>query len=334
MPEIELGAIALPLPGRGVAAARAAEQDGYDVALLADSQNLHGEVYTELALASEATTRIRLGTGVTNPVTRHPALTAASILSIHVRSGGRAILGIGRGDSSLGHIGLGPAPLKQYERYVRQVQAYLAGHEVDQAGFPSRIHWLPDDHSLPKVPLDMSCSGRKSISLAAAVADRVTFAVGADHERVSWALATARSAAAEAGRDPATIKFGAWINCVALPQPGPVPDAMKASIAAFAHFSSGQGTDFDQQPAILRRVTEPLATGYDTREHVQARAQHTKYLDDEFLEWFAVAGPPDYIIERLRPLIALGLNHLYFVGSAALPSRELFAKHVLPGLRA
>ena len=80
MAPMEFGIISLPLPDRAVAAAAAAEEDGYDVVLLPDSQNLFGDPYTELALIAKATSRIRLGTGVTNPVTRHPAVTAASII--------------------------------------------------------------------------------------------------------------------------------------------------------------------------------------------------------------------------------------------------------------
>ena len=82
MSPMEFGIISLPLPNRAVAAATAAEEDGYDVVLLPDSQNLYGDPYTELALIAKATSRIRLGPGVTNPITRHPAVTAASIFSV------------------------------------------------------------------------------------------------------------------------------------------------------------------------------------------------------------------------------------------------------------
>ena len=332
MSPMEFGIISLPLPDRAVAAAAAAEEDGYDVVLLPDSQNLFGDPYTELALIAKATRRIRLGTGVTNPVTRHPAVTAASIYSVHVESGGRAILGMGRGDSSLGHIGRQPAPMKTYANYVRHVQTYLSGGEVEQRGFPSRLQWL-EQYPLPKVPMDMACTGPKSISLAAATAERVTFAVGAAPERVQWALDVARAAAVEAGRDPETIQFGAYINAVALPDRDAARQALRGGVATFAHFSGMPGTVFDGQPAVLRRVSETLQAAYDTRQHSQADADHATLIDEQFIDWFAVAGPPDYIIERLLPLMGLGLNHLYFVGASQPTSRQLFAKEVLPALR-
>ena len=61
MSKMEFGIISLPLPGRAVAAVTAAEEDGYDVALLPDSQNLYGDPYTQLALMAKVTSRIRLG---------------------------------------------------------------------------------------------------------------------------------------------------------------------------------------------------------------------------------------------------------------------------------
>ena len=102
---IQFAAMGLATPGIAVPAAQAAERNGFDIFLLTDSQNLRGDVYTQLALCAKATSSIMLGTGVTNPITRHAAVTAASIMSVQAESDGRAILGIGRGDSAVLHIG-------------------------------------------------------------------------------------------------------------------------------------------------------------------------------------------------------------------------------------
>src|SRR5204863_9719097 len=67
-------------------AAARAEAAGFDGMVVVDSQNLSGDPYVALALAAKETTGLRLGTGVTNPATRHPAATAAAIASVHVTS--------------------------------------------------------------------------------------------------------------------------------------------------------------------------------------------------------------------------------------------------------
>src|SRR5215212_5326786 len=120
-----------------VAAARGAartaqeiEAAGWDGMLVVDSQYLSGDPYVALALAATTTTKLGLGTGVTNSVTRHAAATATAITSVNRVANGRAVLGIGRGDSALAHLGRAPARLTQFERYLRQLQAYLAGGSV------------------------------------------------------------------------------------------------------------------------------------------------------------------------------------------------------------
>ena len=120
-----------------VAAARGAartaqeiEAAGWDGMLVVDSQNLSGDPYVALAMAATTTTRLGLGTGVTNSVTRHAAATATAITSVNRVSNGRAVLGIGRGDSALAHLGRAPARLAQFERYLRQLQTYLRGEAV------------------------------------------------------------------------------------------------------------------------------------------------------------------------------------------------------------
>src|SRR5215211_1924899 len=84
--------------------AERAEREGWDGIVVVDSQNLSGDPFVGLALAARETSRLRLGTGVSNPATRHPAAAAAAIASVHVASGGRAVLGVGRGDSALAHL--------------------------------------------------------------------------------------------------------------------------------------------------------------------------------------------------------------------------------------
>ena len=100
--------------------ARRAEAVGWDGMLVVDSQNLWGDPYVCLALAGAAAGRLGLATSVTNPVTRYPAVTASSALSLQGSSGGRMVLGIGRGDSALAHLGRAPARLAWFEHYSRR----------------------------------------------------------------------------------------------------------------------------------------------------------------------------------------------------------------------
>src|SRR3954454_23410391 len=143
------------LPKVAVRQAERAEASGWDGLLLVDSQNLAGDCYIGLALAAHATSTLRLATGVTNPFTRHPAVTAGAIATVQAESEGRAVLGIGRGDSALAHLGLAPAPAATFRTFLQQGQGDRRGEDVQLdpsssidrlglAGQPatSRLHWL------------------------------------------------------------------------------------------------------------------------------------------------------------------------------------------------
>ena len=106
---------AFAFPHRVAELARQVEAWGFTGLLVADSQNLNADVWVELALAAAATDRIGLGPGVTNPVTRHPAVSASAALTLQAESGGRTVLGVGRGDSALTQIGRRPVSPRELE---------------------------------------------------------------------------------------------------------------------------------------------------------------------------------------------------------------------------
>ncbi|MCB1015320.1 MAG: LLM class flavin-dependent oxidoreductase, partial [Acidimicrobiales bacterium] len=106
---MELGLLLFPHPTATADLARRVEQLGFDSLVLADTQNLAPETWSQLMLVAGATDRLQIGPGVTNPVSRDPAVTASAALGVQVASAGRVVLGIGRGDSSMAKIGRRPA---------------------------------------------------------------------------------------------------------------------------------------------------------------------------------------------------------------------------------
>ena len=113
--------------------ARRYEDAGFDGLLFFDTQNLAPECLVSLAAAAKETTSLGLGTGVTNPMTRHAAVTASAFSTLQVISNGRAYLGIGRGDSALAHLSYSPASAGAFEDYLSDLKSYLSGEAVDFA---------------------------------------------------------------------------------------------------------------------------------------------------------------------------------------------------------
>jgi 5,10-methylenetetrahydromethanopterin reductase len=338
------------LPGLAARQAERAEAAGFDGIAMVDSQNLAGDPYVALALAARVTDRLRLATGVTNPVTRHPAVTAAAISTVQGESGGRAVLGIGRGDSALAHLGRAPASVAVFERYVDDLQRYLAGQPVEfrdptldtlgLAGAPtdSRMDWVA--MAGPKVPVDVAATGPKVLAIAARLADRVTFAVGADPERVAWARDTVRAERRAAGLDEDGISFGAYVNVVAHPDPAVALELASGGLASFARFSVMHGTPTGPVDASTSDVLTNVHAAYDMTHHTRSGGAQTGALTPAFAQRFAVLGPAPDCAARLLGLAALGLDHLVIIGPSigadrteSIAAHRCFADEVLPALR-
>lgn len=322
---MKLGLLLFPQPRGSARLAQMAEAMGFDSLVFADTQNITPEVWGQLMLAARDTERIELGTGVTNPGTRDAAVTASAALSLQVESEGRAVCGIGRGDSSLGKIGRGPVSVAEFEQYVVRLQGYLRGEEVDRDGTPSRLEWHADAN-LPKVPLEIAATGKKVIELAARHADRIVFAVGADEARLARSIEIARRAAAAAGRAPGSLQLGAWINAVVHPDVAAARAAVRGGLAVFAHFSGFSGMKTDAMDPSLRNAADHLRENYDLRDHGRADTSHASQLDDAFVDGFGIVGPVETSLPRFQRLQALGLDFCRVVpGSRDAPPEIVVA---------
>ena len=111
--------------------ARHLEDLGLDELWLGDEGPAR-DPFAVLAAAAVVTDRIRLATGITNPYVRHPGVAAASMLTIHELSGGRAVLGVGAG----GHMSLSPFGL-QPSRPVDRVREFLDIARAAATGTPA-----------------------------------------------------------------------------------------------------------------------------------------------------------------------------------------------------
>ena len=350
MGRIEFWTSGVGIPTVNVRQASRAEAEGWDGIVYVDSQNLSGDCYIALALAAKATERLKLGTGVTNPYTRHPAVTASAIATVQAESSGRAHLGIGRGDSALAHLGVAPAPLAAFERYLRRLQGYLRGEDVEfeesaklaalrlaNAPTASRIEWLRPSQA--KVPVDVAATGPKVIRIAALLADRVSLAVGGDPVRIRWAIDLARETRRAAGMDP-NIAFGAYVPCVVHDDPGVARQLGEGSLSLFSRFSAMHGRAVGPVSPMQRDVLEQVHDAYDMTRHAQAGSPQTKVLTTEFARSFGIFGPPAHCIDRLRELVDLGVDVFHIAGPAAGADRreaerahQRFLEEVVPAVR-
>jgi 5,10-methylenetetrahydromethanopterin reductase len=347
------------VPGRSADAARKLESEGWTGMGIVDSQCLSGDPYVAAAMACGATSTLKVATAVTNTATRHPAVAATAAASVQAESGGRFVLGIGRGDSALAYLGLAPAPVGQFAKHLERLQGYLRREEVpfdlatdavnglcssatlhmDSEPTVSRLRWLRDGNT--KVPVDVAASGPKVIDIAGRLADAVTFAVGVDPARIRWAIDRAHAARVAAGLDPGTLGLGAYVPLFVDDDRTTARRMISGAVGSFARFSVMHGTvtgpATDSQRATLTRVH----AAYDMTAHFTHGSRQSQQLTDEVIDAFAIAGPPSYCLERLAELREMGLRRFYLTGpgigsdrDAATASHRRIVTEVLPAVLA
>ena len=136
------------------------------------------EQWTILAAAAGATSRIGLGTFITNVMNRHPAVVARMASTLQGASGGRFTLGIGIGGGAPEHRAYGidfpdvPERVARLEEAVAVIRALWAGGPVTR---PSPFYPLEAAHAFP-VPdpaprILIGASSRRGLELAARVSD-------------------------------------------------------------------------------------------------------------------------------------------------------------------
>jgi 5,10-methylenetetrahydromethanopterin reductase len=281
---------------------------------------------------------VRLGTLATNPLTRHPAVTAGAILTVHEASGGRAVLGLASGDSAVRRIGLRPARLADLGRAVAEVRDLLAGRAVDYPGGRFGIRYAAPAAA---PPVYLVATGLGTADLAGRVADGVVLNVGAHPAVLAAARERIARGAREAGRDPAAIPVVAFFFC-AIGDDGPAARArLKPSVSWFCQrfpdLCALAGLPLDDARRVALARFEADYARYDLVHSDQwARAvEDAAFLPDGYVDAFAVGGTAAEVARRLRAVGAAGFGEIAIRPPSAedwRPTVRAFARGVIPAL--
>ncbi|MCC6147052.1 MAG: LLM class flavin-dependent oxidoreductase [Anaerolineaceae bacterium] len=161
--------------GKIVELAQEAERLGFSRCWIADEGIVTRDCYVTLGAIAQKTSSILLGTGITNPLSRHPAVTAGAIASLDDISGGRAFLGIGAGGSvtfnslALKH----EKPLTAVRETLLATRALFHGEVVTFNGEAVKLHEAHLAYARPDIEIWLAGRGKKMLSLGGELADGV-----------------------------------------------------------------------------------------------------------------------------------------------------------------
>ena len=195
---LSFGVTVLPDPPyqRLIELTKLAEDQGFEYGWTYDSHVLWQESMPVMALLADQTSKIKLGHMVTNPAIRDPTVLASAYATLQDISNGRMIMGVGRGDSSVRYVGRKPMKVADFEEALKMVKPFMNGKEVTWNDKQLQLKWVRPE--LPEIEMHVAGYGPKALAVAGRQGDGVIIQL-ADPDIIQWIMATARTAAEEAG---------------------------------------------------------------------------------------------------------------------------------------
>lgn len=299
------------------------EAMGLGTAFLSERYNSK-EICTLSGAAGAVTETIRIATAATNHNTRHPIVTAGYALTMHGLTGGRFVLGIGRGIVPMQKAyGIPPITTAQMEDFVGVTRRLLAGeavmgHEGPLGSYPF-LHLGPN--VIDDIPMMLVAFGPNSLALGGRAFDEVVLHTYFSDETTENAVKTVKRAAEEAGRNPDDVKV--W-SCFATigDHLSPEKQLMK-SVGRLATYLQGYGdllvdtNGWDKSVLERFRADDLVANfrgGIDTAASLSELEHIATLIPDEWLSYSAT-GSPDQCVDSIRHQLDLGCDGVIMHGA-------------------
>ncbi len=295
---------------------RLAEQLGFGTAFLSERFNVK-EAATLTGAAGAVTERMTIATGATNHNTRHPIVTAAWATTMHRLTGGRFVLGLGRGiEPQFKALGLPKVTTAQLENFIGLMRRLWRGETVkDHDGPAGRYPALKLDPTFDEaIPIGLMAFGNNTLDLAGRAADMVVLHTYFADDTVRRCVDRVRTSAEKAGRDPASVKI--WSCYATVPDTLSEDVRLKKTVARLATYLQVYGDLLVRtnqwDPAALERfrasaVIQGLGGWADAVATTDQMEQIAAVLPDEWLEP-AATGSPENCAKRVRRQLDLGCD--------------------------
>jgi 5,10-methylenetetrahydromethanopterin reductase len=319
---------------------KTAEDTGFAIAGIADSQSLYRDVYMCEALAAVNTKTITIGTRVINPLTRHPAIAACAAATLEEIAPGRTMVGIGTGDSAVDNIGVRPSTRAEMVEYIKVYRELLTtGQSTFTPGYgkepkpptgiytgePVKMTWWKNKN----IPIYIAASGPLALQTAGEVADGVVINTGMTPEIVADSIKQVKIGCERAGRDISEVDMW-WLPLTN------VDDNKERAINEIAPTLASAGSHLSRfttkgkhiPDELMSRISE-LGRRYNSDQHDKpdsANRELAKELGllDYLAERFSVAGSPKDCIKKLEGAIDAGARQFWM--SVHLDNKIKFMK--------
>ncbi|NEA40332.1 TIGR03842 family LLM class F420-dependent oxidoreductase [Streptomyces sp. SID11385] len=313
---------------------RRAERQGFTHGWTFDSAVLWQEPFVIHSQILEHTERLVVGPMVTNPGTRTWEVTASTFATLNDMFGNRTVCGIGRGDSAMRVAGRPPNTLARLGEAIDTIRDLAEGRAARLGDTEVRLPWVRDG----RLPVWAAAYGPKALALTGARADGFILQL-ADPYLAAAMVEQVRTAASDAGRDPASVTV-----CAAAP--AYVSEDLTRAREQCRWFGGMVGNHVadlvarygSESASVPAELTAYIAgrEGYDYSHHGRVGNSSTDFVPDEIVDRFCVLGPVEAHIEKLRELRAIGVDQfaVYAMHDAREQLIDTYGEEVIPVLTA
>lgn len=316
-----------------ISVARLAEELGFEHFVHAD-QRFSGEKDVFVTLAADAlnTTTIQLGPCVSDPFCRIPAMLAAAVASLDELSGGRALLALGAGGSGFAEMHLERKHVNEALREtITMIRGLFSGEPVT---FDGRLYKLTNAQLRfdvrPDIPILIASRSPLNLELAGEIADGAIIATYVSQAQLAFAVERVRAGAKKAGRRFEDVRLISWVytsisgdgrQAVENVRPFVTQALVNTSPEAYPAILEG----FDAAlPSFLTQCRERGRAG------LEAAYRDRRYLTDEVIKRFSVAGTAEDCIEKIKEITSFGINEIWLRCFSAPRSEVEHEKVIVP----
>jgi probable F420-dependent oxidoreductase len=306
--------------------ARRGEELGFGTAFVSERWNVK-EASAISAAACAVTTRMRIGTAATNHNTRHPLITASWATTLHRLSGGRFLLGIGRGVPGLydtfGIPAITTAQIEDFANVMRRLWhgEVIVGHDGPLGKYQILVL---DREFREDIPLGIVAFGPNTLRLGGRLFDDVILHTFFSPETLQRCVSIVKCAAEQAGRDPNDVRV--WSCLATIGDYLGEEQRRRKLVGRLGTYLQGYGDLMvktnEWDPAVLQRFRDDaVVQSFRGAIDRVASDEQLRYIEDKLLpaDWMqhAATGSPEQCAERVRQELSFGADRVILHG--ALP---------------
>ncbi len=286
--------------------AQVAEKSGLGSAWFAEDYFFRGGI-PYMAAAAMATEKIRIGLGVVNPYSRHPALIAMEFATLDEMSNQRTVFGLGSGVPFwMDQMGIyDKKPLSRTRACVDLVRKIMTGENINHEGkfFTAKDIKLVFEPVRKRAPIYLAFEGPKGLALSGEIGDGVILSIFCTPEYVKFAWEQVAKGAKKAGKSLDDYEMVGYMPMV-------IDDDLDKAISTAREFSklylphSQPGGPLMSHAGVKAEDTKAMNEAATKGDD----ALLTELITDEMVRNLCLVGDKEACIKRLQEMVDAGTN--------------------------